>query len=149
MNRIGKTIGGSFAAVSLLFFGMAVVTLIQINRVVESSRRIQNILEPSIQSNLRMNNAIQLSHASLLEWLHFKDEKSARRRKNAWSIIDKSLTRLTNYSKNWEDSENIAILEKIGENLNSLSSSSKSRRSRTFPPWMAQRISYFFIWWIS
>ncbi|MCH9637895.1 MAG: hypothetical protein K0U40_00210, partial [Betaproteobacteria bacterium] len=98
MDSLEKKIAFSFGTVSIAFLVMTIVTLIQVNNVMESSRRIQNILEPSLETNLRLMIAINTSHASLQSWLLFRDEKFIRQKQAIWSVIEERYSQLINYS---------------------------------------------------
>lgn len=117
MDSLEKKIAFSFGTVSIAFLVMTIVTLIQVNNVMESSRRIQNILEPSLETNLRLMIAINTSHASLQSWLLFRDEKFIRQKQAIWSVIEERYSQLINYSKHWDKAEQIEKLNKVGQDL--------------------------------
>ncbi|WP_053006121.1 sensor histidine kinase [Kiloniella spongiae] len=117
MNTLEKKITLSFGAVCCTFLAMTVFTLLQVNTVTESSRKIQNIFVPSIEANVRLTNAINTSKNGLLGWILTQDENYVRQRKAAWTTIGKMHKQLMNYAKNWPDTEQQARLESISKDL--------------------------------
>lgn len=117
MGSIQKRIAFSFGVTSCAFFLMTVLTFSQVDRVTESSRRIQNILEPSIEANLKLTIAINASLVSLQSWVLVEDAKFVRRRLAIWSVIEKNHKQLENYSSRWGDEKQIERLDSISQFL--------------------------------
>lgn len=119
ISSIESKIIFSFTSICFAFLAMALITTAQVNKVMESSLHIQNVLEPSIRANLLMTNAINTSLVSLQSWMLLKEEKFRRQRMAFWSIIEENQKLLTTYSQQWESAEQVEKLNRLGANLSS------------------------------
>jgi len=117
MDALEKKIAFSFGAICFAFLIMTVVTLTQVNKVTQSSRQIQNVYAPSIEANLRLTNALNTSITSLQNLVLAEDDIFLRQRQASWSIIGKMHKQLINYSKHWNNSEQINNLYKVDKDL--------------------------------
>lgn len=117
MNTLEKRIAFSFGVLCLAFVAMTVLTFVQVNAVMESSRRIQHVLEPSIEANLRMTIAMNRSIASVRGWMLTKDDLFIRQRQASWSVIGKHRQQLLNYSTGWRSHEQVERLNLIFQKL--------------------------------
>lgn len=117
MGDIEKRIAFSFGALNLAFLAMAIITLIEINAVTASSRKIQYELQPSIQANLQLTNAINSSISGLQSWVLTQKPRFIRKRAAFISIIDKSLKQLINQSQNWQDPLLLEELQRLEPKL--------------------------------
>ncbi len=120
MENLEKKIILGFGLMSLVFIAMTIVTLIQVNRVIDTSRLIQNVYEPSIVANLKLTSALNRSVSSLNRWTTHQEETHVRERLAAWSIADKMYNQLTNYARSWIDGEHRALLQRLGQDLERL-----------------------------
>jgi len=120
MNMLTKNIVFSFLLLSCVFFITIVVTQYKVNGITELSREIQHVYEPSVQANLRMTNALNMSMSSLYAWVLHRDVMYKRRRLAAWSVIGKMQNRLENHSLSWRDSEQNNRLQLVIQDLRKL-----------------------------
>lgn len=98
---------------------MTIVTIIQINKVTDSSRYIQHTLDPSIRANLILSKAINDSLFSLQNYVIFKEDKYLRQNAAYWSVIEKQNKQLTNYSTRWNKPEQVEKFESFQHHLSS------------------------------
>lgn len=117
MKSLESKIILNFVIVSLFFLALTIIIFIQINELTKYSKRIQHVLVPAIEANLRMANAINTSLVSLQSWILLKDQKFIRQRHAFWSVIDKNHRQLINYSKKVSDSDEAAHLSRLAKNL--------------------------------
>ena len=117
MNSIEKKIAFSFGIVSLAFLAMTIITLTQVSYLTALSRRIQYVLEPSIEANLRATIAINASITSLQSRIITNEDRFMRQRKAFWSVIEKNYEQLNNLSDRWEHQDYIDLLRETQKDL--------------------------------
>ncbi|MBE0369931.1 sensor histidine kinase [Pseudoalteromonas aurantia] len=113
MLTIEKKITLCFVSLLLTLIIASITSVVKVDNLTHLSRKIQTIYEPSIQANLRMTNAINLSMLNIQDTLLFNHAQHIRQRQATWSIIHKMHSQLMNYATRWHNDEHQAQLHLI------------------------------------
>lgn len=117
MKSIENKITFSFSAITFTFLVMTIIIFIQVNQTTELSRKLQYVLVPSIEANLRMANAVNASSNSLQTWIMTKDDRYLRQRAALWDVIGNNHQQLKELSDRWAEQEQLKRLASLGEKL--------------------------------
>jgi len=112
--KIGTKISLGFTIITLLLVILVLTTIMQVNKSSDVTTKVLKLRVPTAMSSLEMINGMNHSLAALRGYIilgkdKFKDERGA-----AWSQeIEPALAKMTKFSQNWTNPENIQRLEKI------------------------------------
>ncbi len=112
--KIGTKISIGFGIITLLLVLLVSITIMQVKKASDITDRVLDLRVPTAMSSLEMINGMNHSLAALRGWIilgkdKFKDERNA-----AWSKeIEPALAKMTKFSQNWTNPDNIERLKKI------------------------------------
>ena len=112
--KITTKISLGFGSISLLLILLVSITIIQVTKTSEITKKVQELRVPTTMANLEITNGINHSLAALRAWIILGKDKFKNERDIAWSKeIEPALDNMTKYSENWTNPANIERLKKI------------------------------------
>ncbi len=115
---VGKKIGLGYAMVGLILVGAVTITIWQVRRTADITKRVVDLRAPTAQASLGMLNGMNHSLAALRGWMILGKDKFKEERAKAWSEeIEPSMATMREFAVNWTDPKNIERLETVESKL--------------------------------
>ncbi|MFQ5652237.1 MAG: methyl-accepting chemotaxis protein [bacterium] len=113
-GSLGFKLSLGFGAMIVIVAVIVAVTLVQVNKIGSLGDRIQQLRSPTVQASMTMLNGLNQSLSGLRGYMLLGKDKFKQERQTAWSEhIEPSLEKMTEFSRNWTNPENIKRLQEL------------------------------------
>ncbi len=112
--KIGTKISLGYGIITLLLVLLVSITIIQVKKSSYITNKVLELRVPTAMSSLEMINGMNHSLAALRGWIILGNDKFKDERNTAWNKeIEPALAKMTEFSQNWTNPDNIDRLQKI------------------------------------
>ena len=112
--KIGTKISLGYGIITLVMIALVSVTIIQVKKSSDDTKKVLDLRVPTAMSSLEMINGMNHSLAALRGWIILGKDKFKDERDVAWTKeIEPALAKMTKFSQNWTNPQNIQRLRKV------------------------------------
>ncbi|MDH5637981.1 MAG: methyl-accepting chemotaxis protein [Nitrospinota bacterium] len=110
-------IAAGFSIMTIMLVAMVGFSALQIQNTQVITDRVATLRAPTARTGVVLLNGVNHSLAALRGWMLLGKDKFKDQRALSWNNIDNALAQMTQFSRNWTNQNNVALLKNVKEDF--------------------------------